>query len=415
MKYGLLGEKLGHSFSKEIHERIASYQYQVIEVAKEALDRFMIARDFKGINVTIPYKEKVIPYLYYLDEKAKEINAVNTIVNNDGKLYGYNTDYYGLKSLIENNEIDVCNKRVLIFGTGGTSKTAYVVLKDLGAKEIIKVSRRKQDGFITYDELVNYKDVDVLVNTTPSGMYPNVDSVPCDIMLFKKLTAIVDVVYNPLNTKLYQNAIKKGIKAVTGLYMLVSQAVYASYIFLNEEFNPEVIKKLTNDVYQELLHKKENIVLIGMPSCGKSTIGKEIALKLNKEFVDSDTEIEKRIGKKISDFLTKDNEEEFRDLESDVIKELSVRNNLVISTGGGVIKRDENIFSLKLNGKVFFIDRPLELLQITNDRPLSRNFPDLKKLFTERYSKYLNSADFVIINNDDIDKSINQIIEKYKK
>ena len=409
MTYGLLGEKLGHSFSKDIHQRIADYEYNLIEVAKENFDNFMIERNFKAINVTIPYKELVIPYLDYIDDKAKEINAVNTIVNNEGKLFGYNTDYYGLRSLILNNNIQVNNKKALIFGTGGTSKTAAIVLKDLGAREVIKVSRNKKDDCITYQDLYCFNDVDVIINTTPSGMYPNVEGSACGLDYFKNLSAVVDVIYNPLNTTLTQEAAKLGIKAVTGLYMLVAQAVYASNIFLNK--SNDDISDIINQVYLELLHQKENIVLVGMPSCGKSTIGKILATMLNKEFVDSDEEIEKIIKMKISDFLTKDNEKEFREIESTVIKELSLKNNLVISTGGGVIKKDINVTNLRYNSKIIFIDRPLELLQATSSRPLSNNFKDLEKLYQDRYSKYQKAADYVVVNKESIDGVVSKILE----
>lgn len=409
MMYGLLGEKLGHSFSKEIHERIANYSYNLIEVSKDDFPSFMKEKKFKAINVTIPYKEMVIPYMDYIDPKAKEIRAINTIVNKDGKLYGYNTDYFGLKALIVNNGISVENKKVLILGTGGTSKTASVVLKDLNAKEVIFVSRSKKDNTITYEEVKDlHSDADILINTSPSGMYPNVDSILVDLDWFSNLSAVIDVVYNPLKTKIVQKALKKGIKAVTGLYMLVAQAVYASSIFLDKKIDESLI----DTVYQELLLKKENIVLIGMPSCGKSTIGKLLSESLDKEFVDSDEEIEKRIGMKIQKFLTSENEEDFRNIEIEVIKELSLRNNLVISTGGGVIKKEKNVEFLKYNGKVIFVDRPLELLQATSSRPLSNTVDALNKLYQERYSVYMKSCD-VVVKNDSLIEDVVKLILEY--
>jgi len=275
--YGLLGEKLGHSFSKEIHESINNYIYNLIEVKKENLDSFMNNKNFKAINVTIPYKEMVIPYLSYVDNKALEIGAVNTIVNIDNQLYGYNTDYLGLKKLITKNNIDLKNKKILILGTGGTSKTAFVLAKDLGAKEIIKVSRKKTNDFIAYEEAItSYNDANIIINTTPCGMYPN-DDLVINLDSFKKLDAIVDVIYNPLNTKLARVAKQKNIKAVNGLYMLVAQAVYASYIFINKEVDEEKI----DEVYNKILNTKLNIALIGMPSCGKTTISKIIGEKYN--------------------------------------------------------------------------------------------------------------------------------------
>jgi len=407
--YGLLGEKLGHSFSKEIHESINNYIYNLIEVKKENLDSFMNNKNFKAINVTIPYKEMVIPYLSYVDNKALEIGAVNTIVNIDNQLYGYNTDYLGLKKLITKNNIDLKNKKILILGTGGTSKTAFVLAKDLGAKEIIKVSRKKTNDFIAYEEAItSYNDANIIINTTPCGMYPN-DDLVINLDSFKKLDAIVDVIYNPLNTKLARVAKQKNIKAVNGLYMLVAQAVYASYIFINKEVDEEKI----DEVYNKILNTKLNIALIGMPSCGKTTISKIIGEKLNKEVIDTDLKIEEKIKMPIKSFLNKDNENEFRDIESQVINEVSKLNNVIISCGGGVIKRSENIDYLRRNSLIIFIDRSLDLLQTTSSRPLSSNKTDLEKLYNERYPIYKQSCDYQITNNNELEKTISKILEVY--
>lgn len=406
MEYGLIGEKLGHSFSKEIHERISTYKYQICEVSKEDFDNFMITRDFKAINVTIPYKEKVIPYLDFIDNIAKEIGAVNTIVNKNGKLFGYNTDFYGLKSLIEKNDIDINNKKVLILGTGGTSKTANAVAKSLNAREIIFASINNEPGTVSYDEAIdNHKDTEVIINTTPCGMYPNNDGLIIDINNFPKLTSICDVVYNPLRTTLIQNGIKKGLKVASGLYMLVGQAVYASGIFKDEKVSLDIIDEVFNEIYQN----KQNIILIGMPSCGKSTIGKLLSEKLNKEYIDSDNLIEEELKMPIKNFLTADNEKEFRDIEELVIEKIAKGSNLVISTGGGVIKRPINIERLKKNGKIIFIDRDLEKLIPTNDRPLSSNIENLKKLYNERYHIYQSSADIIVKNNDNINDVVSEI------
>ena len=246
--YGLLGEKLGHSFSKEIHESINDYKYDLIEVSKDDFDSFMTNKNFKAINVTIPYKEKVIPYLHYIDPKAKEIGAVNTIVNINNKLYGYNTDYLGLKKLILKNKIDFNNKKVLILGTGGTSKTAFVLSKDLGCSDVIKVSRKETEDTISYEQAKEkYNDYNIIINTTPVGMYPN-DDLIIDIECFKNLEAVVDVIYNPLNTNIVRYARRKNIKAVNGLYMLVGQAVYASYLFINKEVEEDKIDFIYNKI-----------------------------------------------------------------------------------------------------------------------------------------------------------------------
>ena len=407
--YGLLGEKLGHSFSKEIHESINDYTYNLIEVKKEDFNSFMNSKNFKAINVTIPYKEMVIPYLSYIDEIALKIGAVNTIVNKDNKLYGYNTDYLGLKKLLLKNNITLENKKVLILGTGGTSKTAFVLCEDLKAKEIIKVSRTKKDDVITYEEAkLMHNDANIIINTTPCGMYPN-DDLVLELDNFSNLEAVVDVIYNPLNTKLTRCAKQRNIKCVNGLYMLVAQAVYASYIFINID----VIEEKIDEVYNKILNEKLNIALIGMPSCGKTTISKILSNKLNKELIDTDIKIEESINMPISSFLNKENESEFRDIESSVINEVSKLNNVIISCGGGVIKRKENIDYLRRNSLIIFIDRNLELLQTTSSRPLSSNKIDLEKLYNERYNIYLNSCDYVIENNEEIEKTINKILEVY--
>lgn len=411
--YGLLGEKLGHSFSKEIHESINNYQYNLIEISKDKFDQFMNEKQFNAINVTIPYKEMVIPYLSYIDPKALEIGAVNTIINNNGHLEGYNTDYLGLKSLVIKNNIDFKNKKVLILGTGGTSKTAFVLTKDLGSKTILKVSRKESvdQNIITYEQAQNlYNDCNIIINTTPCGMYPNDDMI-IDINKFNNLEAIIDVVYNPLNTKLIREGKKKNIKCINGLYMLVSQAVYASYLFINKK----VEERKIDQVYKKIKEQKLNIALIGMPSSGKSTIAQELSKELNKELIDTDVEIEKKLNKPISSFLTLKTENQFRDIEEKIIDDISKGNNLIISTGGGIINREDNIDRLRRNALIIFIDRPLTLLQATESRPLSSNKKDLEQLYYKRYPIYIKSCDYKVVNDNEIENVIEQIIEVYNE
>lgn len=411
MKYGLIGEHLGHSFSKEIHEMLGKYTYEICEIAKDNLDSFMKEKPFIAINVTIPYKQQVIPYLDFIDDKAQSIGAVNTIVNKNNKLYGYNTDYYGLKSLIQTNDIDVKNKKVLLLGNGGTSKTARTVLKDLQAREIVIVDINKDENVITYDDALKYhNDSEIIVNTTPCGMYPDNDGCIVNIELFKNLEAVVDVVYNPIRTSIVSNALNKGIKAVSGLYMLVAQAVYAAGIFLDEK----ILENEIDRIYNIIKKQKENIVLIGMPSSGKSTIGIEIAKLLNKEYIDTDSLIEEKINMPISNFLTKENEDEFRDIEEEIIKNVSKLNNNIISTGGGVIKRNINIKRLKQNAIIVFIDRSLDKLLTTSSRPLSSNKTDLENLYHQRYNIYKSSSDIIVDNNDTLEDTINKIINEVK-
>ena len=408
MKYGLIGEKLGHSFSKEIHAEIGMYDYELKEIPREKIKEFFEEKDFLGINVTIPYKEEVIPFLDWISEDAKKIGAVNTIVNRNGKLYGYNTDYYGAKNLIIKTGVEINNKKVLILGTGGTSKTLFSVVKDLGAREIIKVSRSGKDNCVKYDEAVKlHGDAEVIVNTTPSGMYPNGDSVPIDINAFVKTEGVIDVIYNPLNTRLVLQAKEKNIKASGGLYMLVGQAVKAAEHFMNVEIDKESI---TNNIYEKIISRKRNVVLIGMPGSGKSTVGKIIAGKTGKTFIDTDELIERETGLSPGQIITGYGEQYFRNIEKETVKKAAQGNGAVIATGGGIVKDGENISELKKNGVICFIDRDIGLLAMTPDRPLSSDIVKLKKIFNERYDKYLSGADFTVKSDSTAEDVADRII-----
>ena len=354
MKYGLIGEKLGHSFSKEIHEMLGYYKYEIHEVAKSDIDSFMKQHDFLGINVTIPYKETVIPYLDEISAQAASIKAVNTIVNINGKLIGHNTDYFGMLALIKRNKLDVNNKKVLILGTGGTSKTAYAVLSDLGARQILKASIIDEPGTITYEEANTiHNDVDIIINTTPVGMYPKNDGQIIDLDNFKNVIGVIDVVYNPLRTNLVLQAKTKNLIAEGGLYMLVGQAVYAAGIFLNKEIDLNII----DEIYEKIKNDKENIVLIGMPSSGKSTIGKILSEQLNKKLIDTDELIVNKLNMSIAEYMKTHSEKEFRDIETECVKEAAKMSNVVVATGGGAILRTENVNALKQNGKLYFLKR----------------------------------------------------------
>ena len=391
-KYGCIGKKLAHSFSKEIHEKLADYAYDLIELAEEEIAPFFEKKDFAAINVTIPYKQTVIPYLDSISEVAERIGAVNTIVNKDGKLCGYNTDYYGMKALIERIGIDLTGKKVLVLGTGGTSKTARVVAVDMGAAEILTVSRRKTDHYITYEEAVQkHADANVIINTTPSGMYPDCESRPIDITEFMQLIGVVDVVYNPLCTNLVLDAKQRGIKAEGGLYMLVMQAVVAVERFLDTT----IAKEVADQVFASIYASKENVVLTGMPGSGKSTVGKCLNIE-GFEFVDTDEEIEKRCGCSIKELIQEKGEAHFRALETEVIREVSSMNCRIISTGGGAVLKEENVRALKRNGKLYFLNADLSRLQATDSRPLSDTQEKLARLYTERMSLYTGTADVVV-------------------
>ena len=412
MKYGCIGEHLKHSFSKEIHNALADYEYEIKEIPKDKLEEFMTNRDFKAINVTIPYKEDVIPYLYFIDDAAKKIGAVNTIVNKEGRLYGYNTDFYGMSMLIAHAGIDLKNKKVAVLGTGGTSKTACAVSESLLAKEIIVVSRTKTENTVTYEELYEkHSDIDIIINTTPLGMFPNNYLKAVELQKFPKLSGVVDAVYNPLQTVLIKDAKSLGILAEGGLYMLVAQGVLASEIFLDKKYE----KCTLDEVFLKLKKQKENIVLIGMPSSGKSTVGKEIAKKLGRDFYDTDKYIEEQTGKKIPEIITTLGEEEFRILESDAVAEISKLTGVVIATGGGVILKDKNTKALSQNGRIYFIDRPLELLLPTGDRPLTSTKEALLIKYNERYPIYEKSADVKIEASISVKEVANLIIGDFEK
>lgn len=397
MKYGLIGERLGHSFSKEVHALLADYDYELREIPKDGLGDFMTDADFSAINVTIPYKEAVIPYLSYISEEAKAIGAVNTIVKREGKLYGYNTDFFGMSSLINKMHLDLNGKKTVILGSGGTSRTCYAVAKSLGASPILKVSRTKKDGAIDYEELyLSHTDADIIINTTPVGMYPDNFSAPIDLSRFTKVEGVIDAIYNPLRSTLVMNAIERGIKAEGGLYMLVAQAVYASEIFLGMKHPQEKLNK----IYNKIKRKKENIVLIGMPASGKSTVARLLGDSLSRETLDTDDEIVKSVGKDIPAIFESEGEAAFRDFESEAVASLSKRNNAIIATGGGAILRRENVRMLKQNGTLFFIDRPPEKLIPTIDRPLASDVEAIRKRYDERYATYLASAD-VVVDADD--------------
>ncbi len=395
-KYGCIGKKLTHSFSKEIHMKLANYKYELIELAEEEIAKFFEDKAFAGINVTMPYKQTVIPYLDSVSDIARRIGAVNTIINKDGKLSGYNTDYYGMKALIERVGLELSGKKVLILGTGGTAKTAQIVAQDMGACEILTVSRRKTDENITYEEAVTlHSNANVIINTTPLGMYPNLDSKPIDISYFSNLEGVIDAIYNPLCTNLVLDAKSRGIKAEGGLYMLVMQAVVAAEKFLDTKISKDVVDK----VFRSIISSKQNIVITGMPGSGKSTVGKLLNVD-GFEFIDTDTEIEMRCGCTIKELINTKGEKYFRDLESEVIRNISSKNSQIISTGGGVVLREENVCRLKQNGKLFFIDAKLSRLCASESRPLSNTEDKLVKLYAQRIDIYKKTADIVVPDMD---------------
>ena len=411
MKYGLIGEKLSHSFSKAIHESLADYEYELVEIERNKLCEFLKKREFSAINVTIPYKEEVIPNLDCVDEMAREIGAVNTVVNKDGKLFGYNTDFFGMSELIKHAKIEIKDKKVLILGSGGTSKTASAVVRSLGAKEVQKVSRSARDGAISYEDAYEkYSDADVIINTTPSGMYPSIEGMPIYIDKFSCLSGVIDAVYNPLRTALVCKAKEKGIAAEGGLYMLVAQAVRASEIFLDTKYDDDTINK----IYSKMLKDKENIVLSGMPGSGKSTIGKLLAERLGREFIDLDEAIVKREGREITEIFVEGGESLFRDIETKAVRETAIVSGAVIATGGGAILRDENVRLLKQNGRIYFLDRPIEQLVPTSDRPLASSRDAIINRYNERFPRYKATCDFHLKTDGVAEHAAENIIEDFE-
>ena len=412
MKYGLIAKKLGHSFSSELHRMIGGYDYELKELPEEALEAFFAERAFAGINVTIPYKEAVLPYLDQLDSAAAAIGAVNTVVNRDGRLIGFNTDLGGLIALINRMGLDMRRKKVLILGTGGTAKTARFAAVQLGAAEIHLVSRRKSADAVTYREAAAlHRDAEILINATPCGMYPEPDRQPIDLAAFPKLCGVVDAVYNPLSTRLVLDARGRGIRAQGGLYMLVAQAALASACFTGHDLDESVIE----GAYARLLRNKQNLVLIGMPGCGKTAVGREAAALLGREFVDLDQLISERAGQSIPDIFAEKGEAVFRDLESQVVREIAGNTGLVIATGGGCVLRPQNMRRLRQNGCLILLDRPAEQLLPTEDRPLADTPDKMHRLYRERMPVYQTAADLIIPAENSVSETARRVIRHFNE
>lgn len=396
MKYGLIGEHLTHSYSCEIHAQIADYEYELHELAPSELGGFLTKREFNAINVTIPYKQDVIPYLDGISDTAKRIGAVNTIVNRGGKLYGDNTDFAGMLALAKHIGVDMKGKKVLILGTGGASKTGHALAEYMGAESVYYVSRSGKNGSITYEQAVSeHSDAQVIINATPVGMFPKQGGRPIDISAFPKLEGVLDAIYNPLRTNLILDAQERGIPAEGGLYMLSAQAVHAAAVFKDIPLDESLVDK----AFKSVKNDKQNIVLIGMPSSGKTTVGRILAEKCGKELADTDEYIVKKIGMPIADFFAKHGEAEFRKIEKETVAGLASTGGKIIATGGGAVLDAENVRALKQNGVLVFLDRRPENLIATDDRPLASRRSALEKLYAERYDIYCAAAEVHIDAN----------------
>ena len=389
-KLGLIGEKLGHSFSPAIHTKLGTPDYSLFELKPEELETFLERGDFDGLNVTIPYKKAVIPYCAELTEQAKRIGSVNTIIRRaDGTLLGHNTDYDGFLYMIRSSGVEVQGKKCLILGTGGASLTVRTVLEDLSAGEIVFISRTGENN---YQNLDRHADARIIVNTTPVGMYPRNGEAPLNVRAFPALEGVFDLIYNPARTRLLLDAERLGIPAVNGLGMLVAQAKAASERFRDISIPDHVVEDITREIEKQT----KNLILVGMPGCGKSTIGRKLAARLDRPLVDTDEEIVKRIGCTIPEYFASHGEEEFRKREHEVLRDFSARSGQIIATGGGIVTRPENMDPLRENSVVVFLRREIEKLP-TRGRPISQS-SDLHELYEKRRPLYEAAADVTVDN-----------------
>ncbi len=390
MQCGLLGEKLRHSYSPQIHHLLGDYTYSLFEKKPEALAGFLKNGGFSGLNVTIPYKKAVIPYCDSLSDRAKQLGAVNTIVRKtDGTLIGHNTDYFGFSSMVAECKINIHGKKALVLGSGGASNTAVAVLQELGANVIV-ISR---SGKNNYGNIADHSDAAVIVNATPVGMYPKTGVSPVCLDVFSKLEAVLDVIYNPARTQLLLDAERRGIPCMNGLWMLVAQAWESAQWFQAKPLDACLI----SEIHTLLRRQMENIVLIGMPGCGKSTIGKILARELGRQFVDADAEIESFAGCSIPEIFASQGEAGFRKLETAVLEKLGKQSGLVIATGGGCVTQEKNYPLLHQNGTIVWIQRATESLA-TKGRPLSQQ-GKLAQMYQIRQPLYQHFADLTIENS----------------
>lgn len=405
MKCGLLGRKLGHSYSPQIHRQLGDYSYDLFEKEPEQLGDFLKNGDFTGLNVTVPYKKDVIPYLDELSDRAKALGAVNTVVRRGGKLIGHNTDYFGFEQMLLQSGLQVSGKKVLVLGSGGASNTAVAVLRAHGADAVI-ISRSGENN---YHNLHRHDDASVIVNTTPVGMYPDTDFAPINLFLFPKLEGVLDVIYNPARTMLLQLAEQRGLVTANGLLMLVAQAKEASEWFTGAAVSDDKIAK----IHAALRRQMENIVLIGMPGSGKTSVGALLAQRTGKQFADADALIVELAGKPIPQIFAEDGEEVFRRWETQALSQLGKRSGMVIATGGGCVTREVNHSMLHQNGTIFCLERDIKKLP-TDGRPLSQT-GKLSEMYQIRKPLYDRFADHHIDSNGTVDAAAEQILKIWEE
>ncbi len=402
--FGLLGRKLGHSLSPQIHAKLGDYQYDLFCKEPEELENFFNDKSLKGYNVTIPYKVDAFRACDELSETAKKIGSVNTCIRrSDGTLFGDNTDYFGFSYMAKKAGSSFKDKKVLVLGSGGASLTVQIVSRDEGAREIVVVSRTGENN---YQNISRHYDADIIVNTTPVGMFPKNGEKLIDLSAFKNCTTVLDLIYNPLKTNLLLQAEDLKINCSNGLVMLVAQAVKSAEQFLETEIEESVIDR----IYEELINDRKNIVFVGMPGSGKSTIGRMLAEKLGRKFLDTDLMIEEKENKKIPEIFSQQGESYFRDVETECVKTAGMQMGIVISTGGGAILREENRNALRENSTIIYLDRNLEKLE-TAGRPLSSDEEKLKKLAEERIPIYKSLADFQVLTDDDAQITFSEVLK----
>lgn len=406
LEYGLIGEKLGHSFSPAIHRRLGDYDYRLVELSSQELGPFLEEGEFRGLNVTIPYKKAVIPYCRELTPQARHIGSVNTIVRRpDGTLLGHNTDYDGFSYLLRRVGAQVAGRKALVLGSGGASLTVQAVLRDLGAGEVVVISRTGENN---YENLSRHRDAAVLVNATPVGMYPKEGMSPVDLEGFPVLEGVFDLIYNPARTSLLLQAQDRGLLWSNGLGMLVAQAKAAAERFMGVSIPDERVEEITREMERE----KQNLVLTGMPGCGKTTVGQRLAQRLGRTFVDTDALVEEQAGCSIPELFDREGEEAFRRLEHQVLCQASREQGRVIATGGGIVTRQENWGPLRQNAQVIFVRRPLEELPIQG-RPVSQR-TGLEQLYQERLPLYERTADWTA-DNTTVEEAVDAIIRRWNQ
>ncbi|MBE7035350.1 MAG: shikimate kinase [Ruminococcaceae bacterium] len=402
----LIGEHLSHSYSPKIHSCLAGYSYSLKELAREAVSDFFAKREFDGLNVTIPYKKEVMRYLDAISPEAEAIGAVNTVLRQGSTLIGYNTDYFGFMAMVRKSGVTVQGKTVVVIGSGGASKAVCAALSDMGAGAV-KVLSHKDNN----EEAIHaYTDCHVLVNTSPVGMYPNSDAAPVDLSLFTCCEAVLDLIYNPAQTRLLEEAERLGMVSCNGLYMLVAQAKKAAEIFSGQA----ICDSRIDEVCKMMELETKNIVLIGMPGCGKTTVGRKLAELLSREFYDSDSEIEAAFGMHPSAFITEKGEQAFRAAESEVLCRLGKQSGCIIATGGGAVTRQENYSFLRQNSTVVFLKRELDALA-TDNRPLSKDKAAIEALFKTRLPLYRQFCHVEVEAAESPALTAKEIIKKVKE